>query len=71
MLFGVGAEYSRRDLSAITSNVGAKLRTVDSPKAEVVGRESGDLSFDLAFLKIFLDLKRSFLEDSYSYMTLK
>jgi hypothetical protein len=49
----VGAEYSRRDLFAITSNVGVKLRAVESPKAEVVGRESGDLSFDLAFLKIF------------------
>jgi hypothetical protein len=33
----VGAEYSRRDLFAITSNVGVKLRAVESPKAEVVG----------------------------------
>jgi hypothetical protein len=46
-------EYSRRDLFAITSNDGVKLCTVDSPKAEVVGQESRDLSFDLAFLKIF------------------
>jgi hypothetical protein len=53
ILFGVSAEYSRRDLFAITSNVGVKLRAVESLKAEVVGRESGDLSFDLAFLKIF------------------
>jgi hypothetical protein len=53
MLSGVGAEYLRRDLFAITSNVGVKLRAVESPKAEVMGRESGDLSFDLAFLKIF------------------
>jgi hypothetical protein len=53
MLFRVGAEYSRRDLFAITSNVGVKLRAVESPKAEVVGRELGDLSFDHAFLKIF------------------
>jgi hypothetical protein len=33
--------------------VGVKLRAVESPKAEIMGRESGDLSFDLAFLKIF------------------
>jgi hypothetical protein len=37
MLSGVGAEYSRRDLFAITSNVGVKLRAVKSSKAEVVG----------------------------------
>jgi hypothetical protein len=36
MLSGVGAEYSRRDLFAITSNVGVKLRAVESPKAKVV-----------------------------------
>jgi hypothetical protein len=53
MLSEVGAEYSRGDLFAITSNVGVKLRAVESSKAEVVGRESGDMSFDLAFLKIF------------------
>jgi hypothetical protein len=53
MLSGIGAEYGRRDLFAITSNVGVKLRAVQSPKAEVVGRESRDLSFDLAFLNIF------------------
>jgi hypothetical protein len=53
MLSGVGAEYSRRDLVAIISNMGVKLRAVESPKAEVVGRESKDLSFDLSFLKIF------------------
>jgi hypothetical protein len=52
-LSGVDAEYSHRDLFAITSNVCVKLRAVESSKAEVVGRESGDLSFDLAFLKIF------------------
>jgi hypothetical protein len=52
MLSGVGVEYSRRDLFAITSNVGVKLHAVESPK-EVVGRESGDLRFVLAFLKIF------------------
>jgi hypothetical protein len=53
--------------------VGVKLHVVESPKAKVVGRESGDLSFDLAFVKIRfpLDLKRSFLEDSYSYISLK
>jgi hypothetical protein len=50
MLFGVGAEYLRRVLFAITSNVCVKLRTVESPKAEVAGR---DLGFDLAFLRIF------------------
>jgi hypothetical protein len=33
--------------------MGVKLRAVESSKAKVVGRESGDLSFDLAFLKIF------------------
>jgi hypothetical protein len=32
MLSGVGAEYSRRDLFAITSNVGVNLRAVESPK---------------------------------------
>jgi hypothetical protein len=53
MLSGIGAEYSRRDLFAITSNVDVKLRAIESPKAKVVGRESGELSFDLAFLKIF------------------
>jgi hypothetical protein len=37
MLSGVGADYSRRDLFAITSNVGVKLRCVESPKAKVVG----------------------------------
>jgi hypothetical protein len=37
MLSGVAAEYSRRDLFAITSNVGVKLRVVESPKAEVMG----------------------------------
>jgi hypothetical protein len=36
MLSGVGAEYSRRDLFAITSNVGVKLRAVESPKSKVV-----------------------------------
>jgi hypothetical protein len=71
MLSGVGVEYSHRDLFAITSNVGVKLCTVESPKAKVVGRESGDLGFDLAFLRFSLDLKRSFLEDSYSCITLK
>jgi hypothetical protein len=40
-------------LFAITSNVGVKLRAVKSSKAEVVGWESEDLSFDLTFLKIF------------------
>jgi hypothetical protein len=40
-------------LFAITSNVGVKLHADESPKAEVVSRESGDLSFDLAFLNIF------------------
>jgi hypothetical protein len=30
MLLRVSAEYSRRDLFAITSNVGVKLRTVES-----------------------------------------
>jgi hypothetical protein len=60
MLFGVGAKYSCRDLFAITSNVGVKLRAVESPKAEVVGQESGDLSFDLAFLKIFSGSKMKF-----------
>jgi hypothetical protein len=49
----VSAEYSHRDLFAITSNVGVNLRAVESSKAEVVGQESGDLSFDLALLKIF------------------
>jgi hypothetical protein len=49
MLSGIRAEYSRRDLFAITSNVGVMLRAVESPKAEVVGRESGDMIFDLAF----------------------
>jgi hypothetical protein len=29
------------------------LHAVESPKAKVMGRELGDLSFDLAFLKIF------------------
>jgi hypothetical protein len=53
MLSGVGEEYSHRDLFAITSNVGVRLHTVESPKAEVVGRESGDPSVDLAFLTIF------------------
>jgi hypothetical protein len=33
--------------------VGVKLRPVEAPKVEIVGRESRDLSFDLAFLKIF------------------
>jgi hypothetical protein len=42
MLSGVGAEYSHRDLFAITSNVGVKLRVVESPKAKVLGRELGD-----------------------------
>jgi hypothetical protein len=37
MLLGVGAEYSRRDLFAITSNVGVNLHVVKSPKAKVVG----------------------------------
>jgi hypothetical protein len=37
MLSGVGAEYSRKDLFAITSNVGVKLCAVESPKAKVVG----------------------------------
>jgi hypothetical protein len=60
MFSGVGAEYSRRDLFAITSNVGVKIRSIESPKAEVVGRESGDLSFDLAFLKIFSGSKTKF-----------
>jgi hypothetical protein len=32
--------------------MGVKLRAAESPKAEVVGRELGDMSFDLAFLKI-------------------
>jgi hypothetical protein len=50
MLFGVGAEYLRRVLFVITSNMYVKLRTVESPKAEVVGR---DLGFDPAFLRIF------------------
>jgi hypothetical protein len=45
MLSEVGAEYSRRDLFAITSNMNVKLRAIESSKAEVVGRESGDLSF--------------------------
>jgi hypothetical protein len=36
MLSEVGAEYSHRDLSAITSNVGVKLRAVESPKEKVV-----------------------------------
>jgi hypothetical protein len=53
MLFGVSAEYSPRDLFAITSNEGVKLHAAESPKEEVVGRESGDLSFDFSFLKIF------------------
>jgi hypothetical protein len=60
MLSGVGVEYSRRDLFAITSNVGVKLRAIESSKAQVVGRESGDLSFDLAFLKIFSGSKTKF-----------
>jgi hypothetical protein len=37
MLSGVGAEYSRTDLFAITSNVGVKFHAVESPKAKVVG----------------------------------
>jgi hypothetical protein len=37
MLFGVGAEYSCRDLFAISSNVGVKLHAVESPKEKVVG----------------------------------
>jgi hypothetical protein len=37
MLSGVGADYSRRDLFAITSNMGVKLRAVESPKVEAVG----------------------------------
>jgi hypothetical protein len=37
MLSGIGAEYLHRDLFAITSNMGVKLRAVESPKAEVVG----------------------------------
>jgi hypothetical protein len=53
MLSGVGAEYSLRDLFAITSNMGVKLRAVESAKAEVVGQESGVPSLDLAFFKIF------------------
>jgi hypothetical protein len=61
MFSGVGAEYSRRDLFAITSNVGVKIRSIESPKAEVVGRESGDLSFDLAFLKIFSGSEMKFI----------
>jgi hypothetical protein len=52
MLSGVDAEYSRRDLFAITSNVCVKLRAVESPKVEVMGPQLGDLSFDLSFLKI-------------------
>jgi hypothetical protein len=60
MLFGVGAEYSCKDLFAITSNMGVKLCVVESPKAEVMGQESGDLSFDLAFLKIFSRSKTKF-----------
>jgi hypothetical protein len=60
MLFGVGAEYLHRDLFAITSNVGVMVRAIESPKAKVVGRESGDLSFDLAFLKIFSESKTKF-----------
>jgi hypothetical protein len=40
MLSGVSAEYSCRDLFAITSNVCVKLRAVESPKTKVVGRES-------------------------------
>jgi hypothetical protein len=60
MLSGVSAEYSHRDLFAITSNVGVKLRAVESPKAKVMGRELGDLSFDLAFLKIFSESESKF-----------
>jgi hypothetical protein len=37
MLSRVGAKYSHRHLFAITSNVGVKLRAVESPKAKVVG----------------------------------
>jgi hypothetical protein len=40
--------------------MGVKLHAVESPKAEVVGRESGDLSFDLAFLKIFFRSEMKF-----------
>jgi hypothetical protein len=40
--------------------VGVKLRSVESPKEEVVGRESGDLSFDLAFLKNFSRFEMKF-----------
>jgi hypothetical protein len=39
MLSEVDAEYSRRDLFAITSNVGVKPRVVESPKAKVMGLE--------------------------------
>jgi hypothetical protein len=60
MLSKVGAEYLRRDLFAITSNVGVMLRAVESPKTEVVGQESGDLSFDLSFLKIFSRFQTKF-----------
>jgi hypothetical protein len=37
MMSGVGAEYMRRDLFAISSNVGVKLRAIESPKENVVG----------------------------------
>jgi hypothetical protein len=40
--------------------MGVKLRAVESSKAEVVGQELGDLSFDLAFLKIFSGSKTKF-----------
>jgi hypothetical protein len=60
VLSRVGAVYSRRDLFAVTSNVGVKLRAVECPKAEVVGRESGDLIFDLAFPKIVSESEMMF-----------
>jgi hypothetical protein len=60
MLSKVGAEYLRRDLFAITSNADVMLRAVESPKTEVVGQESGDLSFDLSFLKIFSRFQTKF-----------
>jgi hypothetical protein len=40
--------------------VGVKLCAVESSKAEVMGQESGDLSFDLAFLKIFFGSETKF-----------
>jgi hypothetical protein len=57
MLSGVGAEYSHRDLFAITPNVVVKLRAIESPKAEVVGRESRDEVLTLPSLRFSLDLK--------------